>query len=296
LFIPIESYNPESPKIAFIMKNQPTALLFGTCLTVAGMMLSPGQGMANTLTDNGSSVNINLSGANPGMNWWNVPGSGQNQLDLQWFWYSVNGGSVQSIDTIGAPSVTPLGANSLIVTYSNPQISIQLEYVLSGTGIGSASIAESIAVDNNTVTPFSLNLFEYSNFNLLQSGNNTATVFGDPINGYSQATQNSGGTAISQSISSPFANYAEAGLGGSGFGTVLNDVTSGSNLNGTPSFGPGNAAWAFQWSTSVPGQPGEFDELGNGSLSITNVPEPTTFALIGLGLGAAGLLRRRRSS
>jgi hypothetical protein len=294
LFNPIETHNLESPKIAFIMKNQPNALLFGTCLTVAGMMFSTGQGMAATLSDNGSTANINLSGPNAGMNSWNVPGISQNQLDLQWFWYRVNGGAIQSIDTIGGLSPVQSAPDTLSVTYSNAQLSINVQYLLQGTGFGSAEITESIAVDNNTVTPFSLDLFEYSNFNLLQSGNNTATIFGGP-GAYSQATQSNGGTAISQSISSPFANNAEAGAGGSGPGTVLNDVISNS-LNGTPSYGPGNAAWAFQWTTSVPGQPGEFDVLGNGSLSITNVPEPSTFALIGLGLGAVGLLRRRRSS
>ena len=160
-----------------------------------------------------------------------------------------------------------------------------------GTGMGSASITESIAVDNNTGAPFNLNLFEYSNFNLLQSDNNTATVYADTVTGpgYNYASQTSGATAIQQGISSPDATYAEAGPSG----TVLSDVTSGSNLNGPLTSGPGDVAWAFQWNTTVAAQPDEFDELGNGSLSITNVPEPSTFALIGLGLGALGWMRRR---
>jgi hypothetical protein len=280
------------------MKNQPKAFLFGTCLTVAGMLLSPGWGIAQTvqLSNAGSIADVNLGGSNPGMNMWSVPGSSQNELDGQWFWYSVNGGPVQSINTISSsPSYNQAGGNNtLSVMYSDSQLSISLLYVLQGTGMGSASMTESIAVDNNTSSTFTLNLFEYSNFNLLQSGNNTATVFGSAGSGYSQVTQTSGATAISQSISSPFANYAEAGSA-TGPNTVLGDVISGSNLSGPLTY-TGNAAWAFQWNTSLAAQPDEFDELGNGSLSITNVPEPSSFALIGLGLGACGWLRRRRQA
>jgi len=287
------------------MKNQPKILLFGTSVAVAAVLLSPGQGMGQTvgLSNDGSSVSVNLSGANSGMNWWNVPGSSQNQLDQQWFYYSINGGLVQSIDTLagGALTYNPSGGNNtynqdggndtLSVIYANAQLSISLEYVLQGTGMGSASITESIAVDNNTGAPFNLNLFEYSNFNLLQSDNNTATVYADTVTGpgYNYASQTSGATAIQQGISSPDATYAEAGPSG----TVLSDVTSGSNLNGPLTSGPGDVAWAFQWNTTVAAQPDEFDELGSGSLSITNVPEPSTFALIGLGLGALGWMRRR---
>lgn len=283
------------------MKNEPKALLFGTCLTVAGMVFlpSPGVGQTVDLSNGGSTASVNLSGANPGMNMWTVQGDSQNQLDNQWFYYSINGGAVQSIDTIGGLTDNQAGGvNTLSVMYTDSQLSISLTYVLQGTGTGSASITESVAVDNNTSTAFTLNLFEYSNFNLLQSGHNTATIFPDtnPLTGpgYNSVLQTSGSTAISQNISSPDATYAEAGLGGSGVGTVLHDVTSGSNLTGPLTY-TGNAAWAFQWATSLAAQPNEFDELGNGSLSITNVPEPSTIALIGLGLGAVGLLRRRQS-
>jgi hypothetical protein len=277
------------------MKNQPKALLFGTCLAVAGMMLSPGRGMAQVTLSNGGSVASINPNSSAGMDSWTVPGSSQNQLESQWFYFSVNGGTVQSINALTMSPLVQPSADTATLMYSDSQLSISITYLLQGTGMGSANMTESIAVDNTSGSTFNLNLFEYSNFNLLQSGNNTASVIGDPTDGYSQVTQNSGTTAISQSISSPFANYAEAGPGGSGAGTVLADVTSKNNLTGPLTY-TGNAAWAFQWSASLAPVPNEFDELGNGSLSITNVPEPTTFALIGVGLGVVGLVRRRRLS
>lgn len=278
------------------MNNQPKTLLFGTCLAVAGMMLAPGRSMADvTLSDSGSTANINTtSGA--GMNSWTVPNSSQNQLVSQWFYFQVNGGSVLPINSLTMAPLIQTSSDSATLMFSDTQLSISITYLLQGTGMGSANITESVAVDNNSNNTFNLNLFEYSNFNLLQSGNNTATILGNSTSGFTQVNQNSGSTAISQSISSPFANFAVAGPGGSGAGTVLADVTSQSNLNGPLTY-TGDAAWALQWSVAnLAPVPDEFDELGNGSLSLSNVPEPTTFALVGLGLGALGWLRRRRLS
>jgi len=262
-------------------------------LAVSGMLLLPGHGNAQsvTLSDNGSTANVNLSGASAGMNSWSVPGLNQSQLNLQWFYYSVNGGGVQAINAIGTPSFSQSSANFLDVTYANAQLSIEIQYTLQGKGTGSADITESIMADNLSGTAFNLNLFEYSNFNLLQSGNNSVTVFSDPAGGgYNFVRQTSGSTAIQEGITSPDANFAEAGNAT----PTLTAVTSGSNLNNNLSAGPGNVAWAFEWDPNI-GAGQEFDIFKDKSLSIAMVPEPSSVALMALALGACAWVRRRQS-
>jgi hypothetical protein len=146
---------------------------------------------------------------------------------------------------------------------------------------------------NLSGSQFTLNFYEYSHFNLLQSANNNVTIFGSP-GSFIYVEQTSGATAIQEAIISPDANYAEA----ENFGVTL------AELNGTPglvlnsndtSAGPGNVTWAFQWTSAInPG--GELDILKDKTLSIAMVPEPSTIALIALGMGALGLALRRKLS
>ena len=106
------------------------------------------------MSDGGSTATINTGNTGTlGMNSWTVLG-GQNQLNQQWFWYSINGGAVQAINTIGGLTVTdngdgPLGYD-VIVTYANSTLSANVEYMLSGNGAssGTADMTEKIWIDN----------------------------------------------------------------------------------------------------------------------------------------------------
>jgi hypothetical protein len=274
------------------------AVSFCAALALSGLLLLPGSGMAQivNLNDGGSSATLNL-GSSAGMNQWSV--NNQNQLNQQWFWYSTDSSKpAQPINTIGTPTVNTFGTTSTVsATYQNSQLSVNILYVLTGGGVGSgnADMTESISVVNLSPTvPLSLNFYQYSSFNLLQSGNNSVQIYPNQAGpGYASVQQTSGATAIQEAIDSPAANAAEAATGN----TTLNELngTAGLNLNDNLTAGPGNVTWAFQWTASVGGGQ-EFDILKDKSLSVQMIPEPSTVALAALGLGAWGLARRRRSS
>ena len=282
-------------KHEFVFAGKGVVSLCGA-LVVSGVLFLPGKGAAQVpLSDGGSSAIVNLGGGsgNIGMNNWSV--LGQNQLNQQWFWFQTDGGVAQPINAIGGLTYSLSGNNFLDATYANSQLSVEIQYALHGGGVGSGSadLTESIYVVNLSGAPLTLNFYEYSDFNLLQSGNNSVQIFGSP-GAYSNVQQTSGSTAIQEAIVSPFANYAEA----ANAGQTLNELNtqSGLVLNDTTSAGPGNVTWAFQWLDLNIAPGGELDIFKDKSLSIQMVPEPSTFAFIALGLGAWGLARRRQSS
>jgi len=263
-------------------------------LVLSGLLLLPGYGIAQTVTlaDAGSSATIDLS-SGAGMNNWSV--LGQNQLMQQWFWYRTDNGVAAPINSIGGLTYTLYNNNEVDAVYQNSQLSVEIDYVLSGGGVGSgnADMTETITANNLSGSLLNLNFYEYSYFNLLQSPNNSVTIYGDPINGYSHVVQTSGSTAIQEGIISPFANYAEA----ANYSQTLTELNNNSGLvlNNNTTAGPGNVTWAFQWNDAL-GAGDQLDIFKDKTLSIAMVPEPSTLAFIALGVGTLGLVLRRKLS
>jgi hypothetical protein len=226
------------------------------------------------------------------MNNWNL-GTG-NQLVDQWFWYAIGNNAPTSIDQLPSSvlNTSYAGANDLTVTYVNSQLSINVEYVLQGVNPQSADMMEYIWIDNVSGSPLNVTFYQYSNFNLLGYGNNSVSISGSP-GAYTAAYQTAGGpgTGIAEVLLAPNANYAEAAdvpqtlgeLGGASYLT-LNDNTSANNAD---------VSWAFQWYATI-GAGGELDISKDLGLEVMPVPEPSTLALIALGMGALGLTMRRR--
>ena len=266
----------------------------GAGLVLSGMLLLPGQGIAQivTLTDAGSTATVDL-GSSAGMNSWTV--NGQNQLNQQWFWYRTDGGIAQPINTIGGLLYTVTGNNTLDAFYQNNQLSVEVTYTLNGGGInsGNADMTEQITAINQSSTDLNLNFYQYSNFNLLGEGNDNVQIFGSS-GAYNSIRQWNGSTAIQEAVAFPDALNAEAALNGQTLAELSG--TPGLTLNENLSAGPGNVTWALQWSSTLAANGGEFDLTKDKSLSISFVPEPSTVAIIALGAGALGLARRRKLS
>ena len=273
----------------------------GAGLAMSGMLLLPVQGMAQySLSDGGSTATLNLGAGtgNLGMNSWTVLG-GQNQLNQQWFWYSVNGSAPQPINTIGGLTTTPSGANDLTVTYQNSLLSVNVDYTLNGNGVnsGSADIMEYIWINNLTSDQtLNVSFFQYSNFNLLRNNNNTVSIYGSPgaYTGAFQSTGTPGGSGIAEVILAPSANHGETAL----VPTTLNELnnpanTNYFNLSDNTSAVTGDVSWAFQWDATL--NPGDEEDISKDKgLQVSVVPEPTSMGLIALGMGALGLARRRQ--
>ncbi len=166
----------------FAFFGQPLPASCAAVLALIVIALSDSASAQITMSDGGSTATINTGNAGTlGMNSWTVLG-GQNQLNQQWFWYSINGGPVQAINTIGGLTVTDNGDGpngyDVLVTYANSTLSANVEYTLSGNGpsSGSADMTEKIWIDNvSGSTINSLNFYQYSNFNLLMNNNNTVS-------------------------------------------------------------------------------------------------------------------------
>jgi len=292
-----------------IVFNGKSVVLLCATLIASGIMLVPSRSLALvqnpnvTLTSGGSVATLNLGGGsgNIGMNSWSV--LGQNQLNQQWFWYSIGSGQVaQSIDTIGSTygvTINQPNSSQVDVIYGtalNAPLSIEVDYTLNGGGVGSgnADLMENIYADNYSGSGITLNLYEYSNFNLLQSGNNNVVIIPNPSGpGYEASYQASGGTAIEETLVSPFANNAEAEPVG-GASDTLNSITTiaGYSLNNNLT-ASGNVSFAFQWTANI-ASGGELQIVKDKELSVQAVPEPSSVAFIALGVGALGLVLRRK--
>ncbi len=259
----------------------------------SALMMAICQAQVITLTDRGSTAVVDL-GSSAGMNQWTVtglPAGMENQLHQQWFWYRINGGLAQPVNTIGPAvySFDPNVPNLLSATYANADVSVTIKYTLTGGGIGQADISEGLTLQNlHPASAFDFHFYQYSDFNLL---NNPAGDSVQMVNDY--VAQWKGDTSIQEAIIAPEANYFEANFTGGADSTLnrLNTIPS-LNLNDNPEALNGDVTWAFQW---------DFMNLGTATiqkdklLSVSFVPEPPTFAFVALGLAALLLRRHARA-
>jgi len=253
-----------------------------------------------TLTDGNSVVRIDTtSGA--GVYDWEV--DGVDQLFQQWFWYRLGGMTQeQSISNLGE-SIAPvlIGTDVAKVTLGGGagNLKVEVTYTLIGNlpGSGASHLDQVIKVTNNTVTPQSLEFFQYSNFILENTAGDDKVQIAPPPYGTNTVIQSDtapGVKTVMQASVSPAPNGWEV----QPFDVTRLKLNDGLVDNfGPGSTGPltGNVTWAFQWSAGTIPVGGNYSFSENTAIYPT--PEPASLVLFGMGLiGAAGVARRRKAA
>ena len=130
-------------------------------------------------------------------------------------------------------------------------------------------------------------------------------VSGNLLRGFSGWLNENGDPSFRITFASAATNFSAAFAGVFTGPDVRLFVYNGSNLLGTVAGAPGASTGQFTLSysagpfTSVVVTPGSFDDwvgVDNISYTLAPVPEAGTWAMMGLGLSALALLRRRRSA
>ncbi len=251
------------------------------------------------LTHNNSTATIDVtpsSGNNGGMTSWVV--DGVNQLRQQWFWFRVgSSGPEAPISSIGTVSTSLVGTRGLYTTYANNQFSVEIDYLLTGFSLGShnSDISESITIANTSASPLEFHFFQYSNFQLAGGALNNSVTLGKNLRGlFNEASlSKNNNSSVSETVLTPGANHGEAALDPFTFDRLTdgNPTTLNDNMGPTAL---GDATWAFQWDFMIP---------AGSSVGISKdkylhwepIPEPSTAAILSIGL-VAYLAQRRRSS
>jgi hypothetical protein len=263
-------------------------------LALAACLDLPRQSDAAILTAGAASVEIDPLSSSGAFNW-NV--NGTNHLFQQWFWYRLgDSGPELSIDTLDAtPTITPFsGTTGIIIAYDGALLDVTITYKLT-SATGHSDLIENIAITNTSGEE--LHFFQYSDFDLGGTAGNDSGAFTsdstvlqiDPL-----------GPALSETIISPAADRREIGF----FSSVRDKLTDGDadDLANTPILaivGPGDVTWAFQWDAGASLEIFKDKRLDFVTPPhIPEVPEPTTLAIWGLGLGLLTGVRsfRRRAA
>jgi hypothetical protein len=218
---------------------------------------------------------------------------GVNQLYQQWFWYGIGSGTPQSsIDTISAPTVTPINAFSASVSYANAQVSAQITYLLTGgaLGSGSSTLNESIHFVNVSANSLVLRFYQYSDFDLMNTpGGDSLQLYRNLSGKFYEAIQTKGNVVMSETDVVPGANHGEASF----YPDLLNRLNGGSQITLADNLnlvGPGDTAWALEWDITL--APGASLDISKNK-QISAVPEPGTLGLLGLGFLALVWRKRR---
>lgn len=278
----------------WMLQSTVIAILLGTSIVQSKAQIY-------TIGSRNTSLQINLAG---GLSDWTI--NGINQLNQQWFYYSIGNGPVYSIDTIapwsapalsGSVSFGTITTTNLSETYANPAQSLTTLYSLQGGVVGnpSASLASTVTFQNTSGTNEVLHLYQYSNFGLENNAAGQTVHFSGSGLPY-QVNQNSPDGAFLtgrlSSISGGSADTVEEIAGitdGLQFG--LGNGNAAPNFSGgLLSAGPGNVDFAYEMDATLTSGSGI---VVSETQSIT-IPEPSSVALMGLGMMGLAISYARR--
>jgi len=273
----------------------PFLAVLAALVLVVGLAPSSGHAAIYTLADGNATVNVDPSSP-AGISNWVVDGKGYN-LFQEWFWYRLDNGKAQSIDTISsAPVVNVVSPDHIDITYTNAQLQVSVDLTLSGGSVGSGAtdLAEQIKVNNVSGTNLALHFFEYTDFDLAPNIQDQAKMVNqnavDQYYGNLKLTETSFGKADRWEINT-WPNTVNNLNGTAGYNLAQPNTVNNPNLGFE--YGPADLTWALQWDKNL-SPTGSFILSKDKELSV--VPVPPSAILLGSGLLGLGLLRYRRKS
>lgn len=256
-------------------------------LALCASAVPPAHAVLFTLTDANSVFKVDTSYA---PTQWDV--DGVYQLYQQGFWWRI--GSTGGEDRLGnwfQSAVQPL-PNILVVNYAHPAFQAQVIYTLSGgsAGSGTSDVAETVRIHANQALSF--HLFQYADFDLGGTPGDDTLWFPN-VNTVRQT--DGSGVTLGETVTTPGATRHE----GSFYNDLLTRLDNGINpttLSDVPAIGggsiSGDVVWGYQWDLGLaPGQ----DFILSKDKHLSEVPEPATVFLVGLGLLGVEVARRRRN-
>ncbi|MBI1315204.1 hypothetical protein GC176_28265 [bacterium] len=178
-------------------------------------------------------------------------------LNQGWYWFAIDGGAPQRLDTLTLVDASDQYANPLTLTYGDAAngdpIQVALTLTLNETSTSEAAYTTTVAITNLTGSPIDLDFFSYTDATLNGSLGrlDRATVVSATqidVNGVT-------GSSVSHQITGTAPDHYQIGTVGSN-GTAfafqsgtLTDLTDSPAVSSTTA--PGNVAHAFQWSRTV---------------------------------------------
>jgi hypothetical protein len=263
------------------------------------------QAQSYAMSTGGASMQINLTGSGAGISDWQF--NNADQLNQQWYYFSVDGGQVYSISDLGlfSSSQTSIGNQTTVdAVYSNSVLGVEVTVnsTLGPTGTGQSTLNTTIALYNLTGSSHAYNLYQYSDFDIGgSSGDQTVNLTLNESLLFSNIKQTSSSTGqiLTGRLSGVSGGTADAledetgtfdGTDGSDqFGIYDGDHTS-PTLDDNASTGPGNVDFAYE----VNGTLGANSTTGLSFGELETVPEPSTIGLIFSGMAFFGLYYRNK--